>query len=129
MTASSSQNPPAPLPERMSQLLVAMVEKLVDDPDSLHVETDSNENGTTFRLYVAPDDLGKVIGKQGRTARSLRTILNAIGSKANHRMQLDVLEDEDGDFEEDDAELDASADAGDADDATSEAPEADDTKA
>ncbi len=90
----------------MSELLVAMVEKLVDDPDSLHVETDSGENSTTFRLYVAPDDLGKVIGKQGRTARSLRTILSAIGSKANHRMQLDVLEDEDDGFEDDEAEDD-----------------------
>ncbi|MBE7182749.1 MAG: KH domain-containing protein [Terriglobus roseus] len=86
----------------MSELLLAMVEKLVDDPESLHVETDSTDSGTTFRLYVAPNDLGKVIGKQGRTARSLRTILSAIGSKANHRMQLDVLEDEDDgeDFED-----------------------------
>ena len=95
MTVSSSETTPDSLPERMSELLIAMVEKLVDDPESLHVETDSGDNTTTFRLYVAPDDLGKVIGKQGRTARSLRTILSAIGSKANHRMQLDVLEDED----------------------------------
>ncbi|WP_419803668.1 KH domain-containing protein [Terriglobus sp.] len=106
MTVPSSENTPDSLPERMSELLVAMVEKLVDDPDSLHVETDSGENSTTFRLYVAPDDLGKVIGKQGRTARSLRTILSAIGSKANHRMQLDVLEDEDDGFEDDEAEDD-----------------------
>lgn len=109
MTVSPSQNAPDSLPERMSELLVAMVEKLVDDPESLHIETDSSEAGTTFRLYVAPDDLGKVIGKQGRTARSLRTILSAIGSKANHRMQLDVLEDDDeyeDDVEGDEAEGD-----------------------
>lgn len=104
MTVSSSSNPPESLPDRMSELLIAMVEKLVDDPESLHVDTDTSDSGTTFRLYVAPDDLGKVIGKQGRTARSLRTILSAIGSKANHRMQLDVLEDEDGDDFEDDEE-------------------------
>lgn len=100
MTVPSSQNTPDSLPERMSELLIAVVEKLVDDPESLHVESDSGENSTTFRLYVAPDDLGKVIGKQGRTARSLRTILSAIGSKANHRMQLDVLEDEGDDLDD-----------------------------
>ena len=88
----------------MSELLLAMVERLVDDPDSLHVDTDTSDTGTTFRLYVAPDDLGKVIGKQGRTARSLRTILSAIGSKANHRMQLDVLEDDEEDDLEDEPE-------------------------
>ncbi|GAA3762001.1 KH domain-containing protein [Terriglobus aquaticus] len=104
MTVPSSQNTPETLPDRMSELLLAMVEKLVDDPDSLHVDTDTNDAGTTFRLYVAPDDLGKVIGKQGRTARSLRTILSAIGSKANHRMQLDVLEDDEADDFEDDEE-------------------------
>lgn len=104
MTVSSSPNTPESLPDRMSELLLAMVEKLVDDPESLHVDSDTSDTGTTFRLYVAPDDLGKVIGKQGRTARSLRTILSAIGSKANHRMQLDVLEDEDGDDFEDDEE-------------------------
>ncbi len=103
MTVSSSENAPDSLSERMSELLIAMVEKLVDDPESLHIETDESENSTTFRLYVAPDDLGKVIGKQGRTARSLRTILSAIGSKANHRMQLDVLEDDD-DFEDEEPE-------------------------
>ena len=104
MTVSSSQNTPESLPGRMSELLLAMVEKLVDDPESLHIDTDTTDSATTFRLYVAPDDLGKVIGKQGRTARSLRTILSAIGSKANHRMQLDVLEDEDDDLEDDEPE-------------------------
>lgn len=110
---SSSPNTPESLPERMSELLLAMVEKLVDDPDSLHVETDTGENTTTFRLYVAPDDLGKVIGKQGRTARSLRTILSAIGSKANHRMQLDVLEDDDEDFEDEPEDGSDTEDSGD----------------
>lgn len=101
MTVPSSQNTPEALPDRLAELLIAMVEKLVDDPDSLHVDIDSSDSNTTFRLYVAPDDLGKVIGKQGRTARSLRTILSAIGSKANLRVQLDVLEDrEDDDFED-----------------------------
>ncbi len=91
---SSSQKSPDALPERMSQLLLGMAQRLVDDPESLRIETNSSDQATTFRLYVAPDDLGKVIGKQGRTARSLRTILSAIGSKANHRLQLDVLEEE-----------------------------------
>lgn len=100
MTATSPQNnTPDALPERMSQLLVGMVERLVDDPEAIRVELDTADQGTTLRLYVAADDLGKVIGKQGRTARSLRTILSAIGSKANHRLQLDVLEGDENDEE------------------------------
>lgn len=103
MTVPSPPNSPDTLPERMSQLLLGMVERLVDDPDAVRVETSSTDQGTIFRLYVASSDLGKVIGKQGRTARSLRTILSAIGSKADHRMQLDVLEEQDGDFEDEEA--------------------------
>lgn len=107
MTVSTSQNAPDTLPERMSQLLTSMVERLVDDPDAVRVEADTSDAGTTFRLYVSPDDLGKVIGKQGRTARSLRTILSAIGSKADHHMQLDVLEDPDLDENDEDASSNA----------------------
>lgn len=73
-----------------------MAKALVDKPDAVRVEMDQTGEATTLRLYVAPDDLGKVIGKQGRTARSLRTILSAIGSRAQHRFSLDVLEAEGG---------------------------------
>ena len=90
--------------ERLVALLTGLVQALVDQPDAVSVSADSGTNSTALRLEVAPDDLGKVIGKQGRTARSLRTILNAIGSKTQHRISLDVLEsDDDVDVDENDA--------------------------
>ena len=82
-----------PLPdsvERMCALITGMASALVDQPDRLRVEAESFEVETVVHVYVAPDDLGKLIGKQGRTARSLRTILSAAGSKLNHRFSLDV---------------------------------------
>ena len=97
---SSPQNGSANLSisSRMSELLAGMAKALVDKPDAVRVEMDETGESTTLRLYVAADDLGKVIGKQGRTARSLRTILSAIGSRAQHRFSLDVLESEGGAF-------------------------------
>lgn len=80
---------------RMADLLTGLVRGLVDQPDALRIDLETTGQSTAMRLYVAPDDLGKVIGKQGRTARSLRTILNAIGNKAEHRISLDVLESSD----------------------------------
>ncbi len=79
-------------PARIADLLTGIVRSLVDDPEALYVETSTDEASTVLRLYVVRDDLGKVIGKQGRTARSLRTLLSAIGSKTSHRYILDVLE-------------------------------------
>lgn len=98
MTASSPQNSSANLSisARMSELLAGMAMALVDQPDAVRVEMVESGESTTLRLYVAADDLGKVIGKQGRTARSLRTILSAIGSRAQHRFSLDVLESDSG---------------------------------
>jgi len=80
--------------QRISDLLTNVAKALVDHPESIRVETESFETETVLRLYVNPDDLGKVIGKQGRTARSLRTILSAAGSKVQHRFSLDVQSDE-----------------------------------
>ena len=68
---------------------------LVDEPDAVEVETVSREENTVLRLRVAPGDVGKVIGKQGRTARSVRTILGAVSMKVHHRYTLDILEEED----------------------------------
>lgn len=79
-------------PDRIADLVIGMTASLVDHPQSLRIDVESDNGSTTLRLYVASDDLGKVIGKQGRTARSLRTILSAIGSKSGHRYTLDILE-------------------------------------
>ncbi|MSO21156.1 MAG: KH domain-containing protein [Acidobacteria bacterium] len=65
---------------------------LVDKPDEVAVHAIDGEQSTVLELRVAPDDLGKVIGKQGRTARSIRTILGAAGMKLRRRFTLEILE-------------------------------------
>ena len=87
--------------ERMKQLILEIVQALVDQPDGVSVELIEDREATILQARVAPQDIGKVIGKQGRTARSLRTILGAASMKLRHRFALDIIEDED---EEDDLE-------------------------
>lgn len=65
---------------------------LVDSPDGVVVNEITGEHATVFELRVAEGDLGKVIGKQGRTARSIRTLLGAVGTKLNRRFSLEILE-------------------------------------
>jgi predicted RNA-binding protein YlqC (UPF0109 family) len=76
----------------MKNLVTEMARSLVDKPESVLVETISEGDGTIIRLRVAQSDVGKVIGKQGRTARSMRTILSAASMKLKHRFSLDILE-------------------------------------
>jgi uncharacterized protein len=80
----------------MKQLMLEIVQALVDQPEDVSVETIDDHDSTVIRLRVAHQDIGKVIGKQGRTARSLRTILGAASMKLHHRFALDILEDGDG---------------------------------
>ncbi len=79
----------------VDDLVREIARALVDEPDAVEVETVSREENTVLRLRVAPQDVGKVIGKQGRTARSVRTILGAVSMKVHHRYTLDILEEED----------------------------------
>lgn len=76
----------------MKDLVAAIAKTLVDQPDEVVVREVEGEQVTVLELKVAPGDLGKVIGKQGRTARSLRTILGAAGVKLNRRFTLEILE-------------------------------------
>jgi predicted RNA-binding protein YlqC (UPF0109 family) len=80
--------------ERMKQLILEIVQALVDQPEDVSVEMLDDHDATVIRLRVAHQDIGKVIGKQGRTARSLRTILGAASMKLHHRFALDILEDD-----------------------------------
>jgi predicted RNA-binding protein YlqC (UPF0109 family) len=64
----------------------------VDQPEKVVVNQVEGEQGTVLELEVAPEDLGKVIGKQGRTARAIRMILNAAGMKLKRRYSLDIKE-------------------------------------
>ena len=65
---------------------------LTDRPDEVRVVETQHKSTTIIELYVAPGDIGKVIGKQGRTARSMRTILGAAGMKLRKRFHLEILE-------------------------------------
>ena len=76
----------------MKQLIEDIAKALVDIPDEVSVSEVSGEQVTVLELKVAPGDLGKVIGKQGRTARSIRTLLGAAGTKLNRRFTLEILE-------------------------------------
>ena len=82
--------------ELMKQLVLEIVQALVDQPDDVSVELIDDHDSPVIRLRVAHQDIGKVIGKQGRTARSLRTILGAASMKLHHRFALDILEDGEG---------------------------------
>jgi predicted RNA-binding protein YlqC (UPF0109 family) len=75
------------------ELLVGEIARaLVDETDAVRVEILTDQDATVLRLHVAPSDIGKVIGKQGRTARSLRTILGAASMKLHRRFSLDIVE-------------------------------------
>ena len=76
----------------MKQLVEEIAKALVDIPEQVQVREVEGEQTTVLELKVAPGDLGKVIGKQGRTARSIRTLLNAAGMKMNRRFNLEILE-------------------------------------
>ena len=76
----------------MKQLVEDIARALVDLPDEVHVKEVQGEQVPVLELRVEPSDLGKVIGKQGRTARSIRTLLGAAGMKLNRRFQLEILE-------------------------------------
>jgi predicted RNA-binding protein YlqC (UPF0109 family) len=76
----------------MEELLTWIARRLVDEPDAVRVETVESEDTTVLRLHVAPDDVGKVIGRQGRLARSLRTLVRAGGGRAGRRIVLEIAE-------------------------------------
>ena len=76
----------------MKQLIEDIAKALVDIPEEVVVREVDGEQITVLELKVAASDLGKVIGKQGRTARSIRTILGAAGMKLNRRFTLEILE-------------------------------------
>lgn len=76
----------------MIRLVSEVARSLVDSPDTVTVDAIPDGDGTVLRLKVAASDLGKVIGRQGRTARSLRTILSAASMKLKHRFSLDIIE-------------------------------------
>ncbi len=78
--------------EELRNLVEVMAKALVDFPDQVNVAEVQGEQTTVIELKVAKEDLGKIIGKEGRTARSLRTILAAVSTKLKKRSVLEILE-------------------------------------
>lgn len=78
--------------EELRNLIEVMAKALVDVPDAVHVAEVEGEQTTVIELKVDKSDLGKIIGKEGRTARSLRTILAAVSTKLKKRSVLEILE-------------------------------------
>lgn len=76
----------------LKDLVEYIVKNLVDRPDNVSVSEISGEQATIIELRVAPEDLGKVIGKGGKTARSIRTLVHAAASKEHKRAVLEILE-------------------------------------
>jgi predicted RNA-binding protein YlqC (UPF0109 family) len=76
----------------MKELLELIAKALVDNPDRVLVSELDGQQTTILELRVAQEDLGKVIGKQGRTARAIRTILSASGMKVRKRFHLEIIE-------------------------------------
>jgi predicted RNA-binding protein YlqC (UPF0109 family) len=76
----------------LSELLEWLARRLVDEPDAVRVEqVDGDDGSLVLRLHVAEGDVGKVIGRQGRIARALRTVVRAGGPNAGRRLQLEIV--------------------------------------
>lgn len=76
----------------MADLLAWIARGLVDEPDAVRVETEERDDVMVLRLHVAPGDVGKVIGKQGRLARALRTLVRASGTREGRRVLLEIAD-------------------------------------
>ena len=76
----------------MKEFIEYIAKSLVDEPESVRVEESTEENKVTLKLHVAKGDLGKVIGKQGKTAKSMRTLFTAVAAKNNKSGHLEIEE-------------------------------------
>ena len=74
----------------MEELLAWIARGLVDEPDAVRVERVEEPDAVVLRLSVAPDDVGKVIGRQGRVARALRTLVRSAGARGDRRIVLEI---------------------------------------
>ena len=76
----------------MKELIELISKKLVEHPDDVEVRVIENEDGQVFELGVHPDDMGRVIGKNGRVAKAVRTLIGSAAAKSNIRATLDIIE-------------------------------------
>ena len=78
----------------MKELLLYMAKNLVDNPDAVSVNEITDEDGLVLELRVAPEDMGKVIGRQGRIAKAIRTVIKAATAKNSKPVYVEIVEDE-----------------------------------
>jgi uncharacterized protein len=77
----------------MKDLILTIVKPLVDHPENVHIDIEEGANGITYKLSVHPEDMGKVIGKQGKVAKSIRTVVYAAaGSSQQKKIFLEIVE-------------------------------------
>ena len=76
----------------MKELLLYMAKNLVDDPEAVTVKEISDEDGTVLELHVASADMGKVIGRQGRIAKEIRTIIKTVALRTGERVTVEIMD-------------------------------------
>jgi len=76
----------------LTEIVEYLAKRLVDEPDAVRVVEVERDGAVVLQLHVAPDDVGKVIGRQGRIARALRTIVRASAARRDHRVMLEIVE-------------------------------------
>jgi predicted RNA-binding protein YlqC (UPF0109 family) len=76
----------------VTEIVEYLARRLVDEPNAVRVEKVERDDATVLQLWVAPDDVGKVIGRQGRIARALRTIVRASAARDDRRVMLEIME-------------------------------------
>jgi predicted RNA-binding protein YlqC (UPF0109 family) len=79
-------------PRELAELLAYLARELVDEPDQVRVETEERDDALVLRLHVAPDDVGKVIGRAGRIARALRAVVRAGAVREDRRVLLEIVD-------------------------------------
>ena len=76
----------------MKELLLYMAKNLVDDPEAVTVTEHENEDGKVLELRVAPGDMGKVIGRQGRIAKEIRTIIKTVAQRTGEKITVEIVD-------------------------------------
>jgi predicted RNA-binding protein YlqC (UPF0109 family) len=80
------------MPESMKDLVQYLAKALVSNPEAVEIKESANDEAQALELRVAKEDLGRIIGRQGRTAKSIRTLLNAAAARDNRRVVLEIVE-------------------------------------
>ncbi len=78
----------------MKELVQFLAQQLVNNPDAVEVKETKSDTASVLELRVAKDDLGRVIGKQGRTVKSMRVLLSAVGARTKRKIVLEIIEEE-----------------------------------